>query len=124
MKLDRIIKIYLNDTYNKIQIGTHLSDMIHILNGLKQGDALTPLLFNFDLEYAIRKVQGSQVELKLNRTHQLVIFPDNVNLLGVKITIKKNTEPLINDSKEVDLEGTTEKTGTCGCLIATVQPES
>jgi hypothetical protein len=104
IKLDRIIEMYLNDTSYKIHIGTYLCNMIHIQNDLKQGDALLPLLFNFALEYVIRKVQESQVELKLNRTHQLVIFPDNVNLMGDNITIKKNTEALIDASKEADLE--------------------
>jgi hypothetical protein len=70
-----------------------------------------PLLFNFASEYAIGKVQENQVGLKLNGTHQQLVYADDVSLLGDNINIiKKNTQTIIDSSKEVGLEVNTEKT--------------
>jgi hypothetical protein len=56
-------------------------------------------------------VQENQVGLKLNGTHQLLVYADDVNLLGDNIdAIKKNMETLTDTSKEVRLEVNTEKT--------------
>jgi hypothetical protein len=111
MKLVRLIKMCLNERYSIIHIGKYLSDSFPIQNGLKQGDTLSPLLFNFALEYAIRKVQENQAGLKLNGAHELLSYDDDVNLLGDNIdTIYKNTETLTDGSKEVGLEVTVEKT--------------
>jgi len=59
-KLVKLIKMCLSETYSRVRVGKHLSDVFRIRNGLKQGDALTPLLFNFALEYAIIRVQVNQ----------------------------------------------------------------
>jgi hypothetical protein len=84
MKRVRLFEICLNETYSKVRIGKHLSNSSPIQNGLKQGDALSQLLLNFSLEYAIRKVQENQVGLKLNGTHQLLAYSDDMNLLRDK----------------------------------------
>jgi hypothetical protein len=111
MKLVRLIKMCLNETYSKVRIGKPLSDSFPIQNGLKQGDALSPPLFNFALEYAIRKLQENQGGLKLNGIHQLLAYADDMNRLGDNIdTINKNTQTLIDASKEVGLEVNVEKT--------------
>jgi hypothetical protein len=60
MQLVKLIKVCLTETYNRIRVDKHLSDMLPIRNRLKQGDALSPLLFNFALEYAIVRVQVNQ----------------------------------------------------------------
>jgi hypothetical protein len=49
-------ELCINETYSKVRIGKRLSDSFSIKNDLKQGDALSTLLFNFALEYAVRNV--------------------------------------------------------------------
>ena len=56
-KLVRLIKMCLTETYSRVRVGKNLSEMFPIRNGLKQGDALSPMLFNFALEYAIKRVR-------------------------------------------------------------------
>jgi len=109
MKLLRLIKMCLNETYRRVRVRKNLSDRFPNRNGLKEGDALSPLLFSYALEYAIRRVQVNQDGWKLNGTHQLLVYAD-VNILceGVH-TIKEKAEVLIVSIKENGLEVNADK---------------
>jgi len=88
-----------------------VNDRFPIRNGLKQGDALSPLLFNFALEYANRRVQVNQDGLKLNSTHQVLAYADDVNILERSIhTLKENAEALVAATREIGLEISADKT--------------
>ena len=64
-----------------------------------------PFLFNFALEYAIRRVQVNQDELKLNGTYRHLVYADDANVLGGSVhTMNKNAEALVVASKENGLE--------------------
>ena len=91
----------LTETYNRVRVGKNVSDRLPIRNGLTQGDALTPMLFNFALEYAIRRVQVNQDGLKLNGTHQILTYADDVTILAGSIhTLKENAEALVAVTRE------------------------
>jgi sorting nexin-29 len=110
-ELVRLIKMCLNESYSKVRACKLLSDKFPIQNVLKQGDALSQLLFSFALEYEIRKVEENQVGLDLNGTHQLLVYADDVNLLDDSInTIKENTGTLIEANMDIGLEINAEKT--------------
>ena len=105
------ILMKLSETYSIVCVGKNFSDMFPIRNGLIQGDALSPLLFNFTLEYAIRRVRVNKDGLKLNGTHQLLVCADDVNILGGSVhTVQENAEALLVASKQTGLEVNVDKT--------------
>jgi len=105
LEVVRLIKMCLNKTYSRIRVSKNLSDIFPTRNGSKTGDALLSSLLNFALDYAIRRVQVIQDSLKLNGTHQLLVYADDVNILGGSVhTVKGNAEGLVVASKETGQE--------------------
>ena len=109
-KLVMLVKMSLTKTYSRVRVGKNVSDRFPIRNGMKQGDALSPLLFNFALEYALRRVQVNQDGLKLNGTHQFLAYADDVNILGGSIhTLNENAEAFVAATRETGLEVSADK---------------
>jgi hypothetical protein len=112
MKLVTLIKMHLNETHSGVCIGKYLCDNFSIQKWSKMEilyrHCFLALLWNMPL---IRNVQKKQVGLKVNGTHHLLVYADDVNLLGDKIdNIKKNTETSTDADKEVGLEINVEET--------------
>jgi hypothetical protein len=85
--------------------------MFPIRNDLKKRVALLPLLFNFALECAMMRVQVIPKGLKLNCKHQVLVYADDVNMLGDSVhTLKENAESLVVASKEIGLKVNADKT--------------
>jgi len=92
-KLVTLVKMSLTETYSRVHVGKNGSHRFPNRNGLKQGDALSPMLFNLTLDYAKKRVQLNRDGLKLSATHQLLAYADDVNILGGSVhTLKENAE--------------------------------
>jgi hypothetical protein len=73
VKIVRLIKMCLNETYSRVQAGKYLSGAFPIINALMTADALFPLLFNFALESTAGKNQANMEGLKLIGIHHLLV---------------------------------------------------
>jgi hypothetical protein len=106
MKLARLIKMFLNETFGRVRLSRYLSDMFPNKNGLGgKRYVLSSLLFNFALEYAIRRFQVNQDGFKLNGTQQLLVYGDDVNILGRSFhVLNKNSDAILVAIQETGLD--------------------
>jgi hypothetical protein len=105
MKLVRLIKILLSETYGKSRVGKYLSDTFPIKKYRKKGDALSPLLFNFVLQCVIRKDQANQEKLKLSVTYWHLAWADYVKLPSENMRpVRNKKEAVLVASKDIGPE--------------------
>jgi len=99
-------------------------DRFPIRKVLKHGDALKPMIFNFALHYAIRRFKVKRNCLKINGTHQLLAYADDVSIISVSVhTIKGNEITLVAATMEVGVEEVLIKLSTWSCLEVRMQDE-
>ena len=107
----------LNKTYSRVRVGKHLSEMFPVRNDLKQGDVLSPLLFNLVFEYAVRRVQVNQNGLKLNVTYQLLAYADDANILGGSVhTVKEKALVMVSMETGQEVNADKSMSSTWSCL--------
>jgi hypothetical protein len=123
IKIMRLINVSWKETCIKIYTGESLSDAFAIQNNLKQGNALSPLLSNFALDYiytyttthththtrvflcVCNNVNNIKNWLQLNETHKLLVYADDVDLSGENTNFtKKGIDAVLDARKEVGLE--------------------
>jgi len=105
----KTIKMCLNEICARVA-WADIRLTLPIRNGFKEGDALSSLLLNFSLDYAIKRVQVNQGGVKLNGAHQLLVYAVDVNIFGGNIhDIKENKETSVVARKEIGVEVKAEK---------------
>ena len=76
-----LCKVFLNETYERVRVGKHLSNTFHIENGFETRRCFIAIAFKICIRYAIRRVEANQGCLQSNGTHQLLVFADDVYIL-------------------------------------------
>jgi len=110
MKMVRLIKMCLEESYSRVRLGNHLCDMFPI-RMLSKKELFYRHCFSTFLDYAISRVQVNKDDLKLNGKHQILVYADYVNIFGGSVyTIKKNADTVVFANKENGLEVNVDKT--------------
>ena len=110
-KLVKLVQVSLTENFGRVRVGGEVSEAFEIREGLKQGDALSPLLFNLVLEYVIRSVETRRYGMSLNGVTQVLAYADDLDLVAdSKEILIGNAETLLRAGEEVGLEVSEEKT--------------
>lgn len=111
-KLIRLIKECMENSKCKIKIGTFISDSFEVQSGVRQGDGLSPILFNFVLEKALQKLRNENIGISLgNYKINLLAYADDIVILGqTEDDIRKLFKLLEDETRITGLKINSDKT--------------
>lgn len=110
-KIIQLAKMCISESKGKVKIGKEYTDTFDINTGVRQGDGLSPLLFNLALEEALKKTRNSEGGARLTEKINLLAFADDVAIIAEnKNNLIELTEVLINEAKKVGLQINENKT--------------
>ncbi|KAJ0176515.1 hypothetical protein K1T71_007694 [Dendrolimus kikuchii] len=106
-----LIMVATSKSTMRVRVGNELSDEFEVITGLKQGDALSPMLFNLVLEHVLKRLLTLEPGLQLKSTHKVIGYVDDLALLGEsREQVEQAAKILEEEAKKVGLKINHEKT--------------
>ena len=110
-KLIKLIQMSIKGSKCTVRIDGKNCDPFEVNSGVRQGDGLSPILFNMAIEEALRKVsemdQGVEIGTKIN----ILAFADDVVVIAEKIEdLKTLTKIFMKEAEKVGLKISDSKT--------------
>ena len=100
-KLIKLTSICVNGSRSRVKVGEILSDSFEVSGGLKQGDSLSPMLFNIALEKAIRAAELTTEVFGIDGPRVLLAFADDIDVVGNTVIMVKELFNKIEGQAEV-----------------------
>ncbi|KAL1452545.1 hypothetical protein WDU94_006766 [Cyamophila willieti] len=111
LKLIELCKICVKNSKAKVRIEDEYTEVFHVNTGVRQGDGISPLLFNIVLEKALKKTSQMDKGINIGTVINLLAFADDIVLIAEKKEdLVSLAETLLNEAKKVGLNVSTEKT--------------
>jgi len=110
-KLIKLSRLSVINSRCKVRVNGEMSEDFGVDTGVRQGDGLSPILFNLALETALQQVKKSDVGIKIGKTINILAFADDVVIMAENIQdLKELTKTLIEETKKVGLTINEKKT--------------
>jgi len=111
-KLVKLVKVYVQKSKCKIKFNSVMSEEFPVETSLRQGDALSPILFNIALKSVVRKVQKDRIGLRIRKQNVVIIaYADDLIIMGeTEDQVRNTAKKLIEEGKSLGLNVNLDKT--------------